>query len=311
MSSKPTAEAIAAAQPPRAGTLNLDHIAHFVPDIDAASAAFEALGFTLTPFSAQMQRNDAGELTPAGAGNRCVMLERGYLECLTPTAETTIGNQLRDAIARYTGLHLIAFGSSDAATDHARLMQQQFSPLPAIDLQRVIGTSDGEGTARFSVVRVPPGTMAEGRIQFCQQHTPELLWQSRWTAHENRAVGLAAVIVCVADPAEAAQRYARFTGITATVLGDDRAIDTARGRVLLASPTSIQRLFRIDPPVLPWIAGTVLASSRMDATSRRIVASGLPHGMIGDKRMYVVPPAAIGGVMVFEPRRIPPFTLAS
>ena len=63
-----TAARIAAAQPPRAGKLNLDHVAHFVADIEAASAGFAALGFTLTPFSAQMQRNAAGELAPAGAG---------------------------------------------------------------------------------------------------------------------------------------------------------------------------------------------------------------------------------------------------
>ena len=98
-----SAARIAAAQAPRAGKLSLDHVAHFVPDIDAASTAFQALGFTLTPFSAQMHRlEDGGPLVPAGAGNRCVMLERGYIECLTPTADTVIADQLNAAIARYT-----------------------------------------------------------------------------------------------------------------------------------------------------------------------------------------------------------------
>jgi hypothetical protein len=307
-----TAARIAAAQSPRAGKLNLDHVAHFVPDIDAASLAFEALGFTLTPFSAQMHRLEAGgPLVAAGAGNRCIMLERGYIECLTPTADTTIADQLRMAIARYTGLHLIAFGTADAAADHARLSQNQFAPLTPVDLQRSIVTPEGEGTARFTVVRVPPGTMAEGRIQFCRQHTPELLWQARWTKHANRAAGLTAVIICVENPDDVAQRYARFTGIAATASGDDRVLDTARGRVLLVSPQTIQRVFRIDPPVLPWIAGSVLASSRMEATRKSIVASGLPHGMLGDERLYVVPPPAIGGLLVFEPKRITPFTLSS
>jgi len=305
-----TAVRIAAAQPPRAGKINLDHIAHFVPDIDAASAAFEALGFTLTPFSAQMQRNDAGELVPAGAGNRCIMLERGYIECLTPTAETLIGNQLRDAIARYTGLHLIAFGTGDAAADHARLSHQQFAPLAPVDLQRTICTVDGEGTARFSVVRMPPGTMAEGRIQFCQQHTPELLWQSRWTRHRNKACALTAVIACVENPDEAAGRYARFTGLPAAVNGDDRIIDTARGRLLLVAPATVQRVFRIDPPVLPWIFGNVMATADMEKTRACIVASGLPHGMLGDERLYVVPPPAIGGIMIFESKRAAPLALS-
>ena len=152
--------------------------------------------------------------------------------------------------------------------------------------------------------------MAEGRIQFCQQHTPELLWQARWTRHRNQAVGLKAVIVCVENPEEAAQRYARFTGIAATAAGDDRMIDTARGRVLLVAPQSVQRVFRLDAAVMPWIMGSVLASADMEKTRALIAASGLPHGMLGAERLYVVPPPAVGGVMVFEPRGIAPLSLS-
>ena len=158
----------------------LDHVAHFVPHIDAASSALETLGFTLTPFSAHSHRSEpGGPLVPAGAGNRCVMLERGYLEIVTPTGDTAHAGQLRAAIKRYAGAHLIAFGTAAPEADHARIRKSGFDPLPPVALQRQIGTESGEGTVRFTVVRVPPGTMPEGRIQFCQQHTPELLWQPR------------------------------------------------------------------------------------------------------------------------------------
>ncbi|MGZ5147318.1 MAG: VOC family protein, partial [Burkholderiales bacterium] len=46
----------ASSQVPAAGSLNIDHVSHFVPDMDEASAALERLGFTLTPFSAQSHR---------------------------------------------------------------------------------------------------------------------------------------------------------------------------------------------------------------------------------------------------------------
>jgi hypothetical protein len=216
---------------------------------------------------------------------------------------------LRDAIARYTGLHLIAFGTADAAADHARLRAQQFSPLPPVDLQRSIETVDSTETARFTVVRVPPGSMAEGRIQFCHQLTPQFLWQSRWTRHANRAVALKAVIICVENPDDAAQRYARFTGLPVGAHGESRSIDTARGRLLFVTATAVQRVFRLDPPVLPWIMGSVLASADMARTQKSIVAGGLPHGMLGADRLYVAAPAAIGGVMVFEPRGSAPFVL--
>ncbi|HKU71138.1 MAG TPA: VOC family protein, partial [Burkholderiales bacterium] len=58
-------------QVPAKGALNIDHVAHFAPHVDAASAALEKLGFTLTPFSPQSHRTEpGGPLVPAGTGNR-------------------------------------------------------------------------------------------------------------------------------------------------------------------------------------------------------------------------------------------------
>src|SRR3712207_2875328 len=124
-------------QRPRPGTLCLDHIAHFVPDIDRASAALERLGFTLTPFSLQQHRTRSdGPLEPAGSGNRCAMLRRGYLEFLTPTSDTPVAQRMRAAIARYVGQHLICFGTVESVRLHAQLETAGFHPLPPVALQR-------------------------------------------------------------------------------------------------------------------------------------------------------------------------------
>lgn len=150
-------DAIANAQVPAAGRINLDHVAHFVPHLDDAAPAIEQLGFTLTPFTPQVHRLDpAGPLVPAGTGNRCVMLKRGYLEFLTPTADTPLAMQLRTAIDRYVGAHVIAFGTATPERDYARLTEQGFAPLPPVALQRQISTLTGEDTARFTVVRYLP-----------------------------------------------------------------------------------------------------------------------------------------------------------
>ncbi|MBM3373109.1 MAG: VOC family protein [Betaproteobacteria bacterium] len=293
---------VAASQPPTAGKLNLDHIAHFVPHIDDASAALEQAGFTLTPFSAQSHRLEpGGPLVPAGSGNRCVMLREGYLEFLTPTADTPIARQLREAIARYTGVHLIAFGSADAPADHARLDKAGFNPLPTVALQRQIGTEQGEETARFSVVRVPPGTMAEGRIQYCQQHTPQWLWQERWIHHANGARGLVAVIVCVADPREAAQRYSRFTGLLARVGADCWRIDSQRGALLFVTPERLHRTLGVAAPALPWIAGYVLSCDSLNATRARLAAGDCAIREAGAQRLLLQWPPALGGFVLFQP----------
>ena len=280
----------------------LDHVGHFVPHVDAASAALEKLGFTLTPFSEQSQRAEpGGPVTPAGAGNRCAMLRSGYLEFLAPTGDTPVASQLRASIKRYVGAHLIAFGTAAAEADHERLQKGGFSPLEPVALQREIGTPTGHETARFTVVRVPPGTMPEGRIQFCRHHTPELLWQERWTHHANRATALSGVILRVADAREAAQRYARYTGLLAQLSGSVWRITTARGYLVFVDRDTPHRRLSVIPPTLPWIAGCVLKTADIRACGEFLRRSGVPVHVLGSRRLLVVLPPELGGIAIFEP----------
>ena len=109
----------------------LDHLAHWIPDMDAASEAFERLGFLLTPYTEHTNSTAPGEpILPAGSANRCIMLREGYLEVLTPTVDTAIGQELRAGIDRYVGLHLIAFGCSDAEAQRERLIGEGFEQRP-------------------------------------------------------------------------------------------------------------------------------------------------------------------------------------
>jgi hypothetical protein len=290
-------------QVPAKGALNIDHVAHFVPHADAASAALEKLGFTLTPFSPQMHRTEpGGPLVSAGAGNRCAMLQRGYLEFLSPTEDTPVATQIRASIQRYVGVHLIAFGTADAVADHARIAKAGFNPLDPVALQREIDTGQGRETARFSVVRVPPGTMPEGRIQFCHQLTPRLLWQERWISHANRASALAGVILRVADAQEAAQRFARYTGLLAQVTGSVWRIDTSRGYLIFVDRDTLHRRLGVMPPTLPWIAGYVLKSDDMQATGDFLRGAGARVNVLGNQRLLVELPPAVGGTVIFEPR---------
>jgi hypothetical protein len=302
MSSGISDYADAAGQVPATGKLNVDHVAHFVPHIDSASTALERAGFTLTPFSAQSHRSEpGGPLVDAGTGNRCVMLKRGYLEFLTPTGDTPVANQLRNSIQRYVGVHLVAFGSSAAERDHARLARAGFSPLAPLALQRRIGTENGEDTARFTVVRVLPGTMAEGRIQFCQHHTPHLVWQPRWLAHDNHASALNGVLLCVENPQQAAQRYARFTGLLPYFAGNIWSLATARGYLLFVSPETLQQQLGINAPALPWIAGYIIECADMTAASNSLRRAGCEFSALGNRRILAKLPSSLGGLMIFEP----------
>ena len=253
---------------------------------------------SLTPFSAQSHRiaPDA-PLVPAGTGNRCVMLQHGYLEFLTPTHDTPNAEALRAAMRRYTGVHLIAFGAEAPEADYQRLAAGGFAPLSPVALQRQVGTQSGEATARFTVVRVPPAAMGEGRIQFCRHHTRDVVWQPRWLTHANHATGLAGVLLCVADPAEAARRYARCTGLPvqpASRNNEAWRLDTARGYLLFVSPALLQQTLGVAAPALPWIAGCIIDSDDMAAT--RAVVNGSPL----DERILVNLDRSLGGIMMFQ-----------
>lgn len=297
---------VAAAQVPKAGELTLDHIAHFVPDIVAASAALERLGFTLTPFSEQSHRLTAdGPLVPAGTGNRCIMLERGYLEILTAFGDSVVADQLRIAMRRYVGIHLIAFGTSAPQLDYERLQREGFSPLHPVALQRPIGTETGEETARFTVVRVPPASMPEGRIQYCQQRTAEHVWQARWLAHPNGAEALTAIVLCVDDPDEAAARYGRYTGLSPSQQGPWRTIETARGLLLFGNAVTLERELRLRAPALPWIATYAIRVADLPATRAYLRGAGIPCHDIDSERCLAELPAALGGAIVFTSRAAP------
>ena len=293
--------AVARAQLPEPGELNLDHVAHFVPDPEAARKALERLGFTVTPFSEQQHRTEADvALVPAGTGNRCVMFRRGYVEFLSPIADTPLAAQLNAAIARYVGVHLVAFGTQDPDGDHARLAAAGFTPLHPVALQRQIGTPEGEDTARFTVVRVPPGAMPEGRIQFCCHHTPQLVWQNRWLTHRNRAVGLRSVILCVEDPDAAVERYRRFTGLPAEREPRGWRLATGRGSVWIWAPEATEQALNVRPPALPWIAGYVLLSADLKETRRVLHDAKIAVQSFDERALAAAAPPELGGVVIFS-----------
>lgn len=283
---------------PAAGEVVLDHVGLFVPDMARAAAAFARLGFRLTPFSPQRHRLAPGQpLVPAGTANRLAMLREGYIEILTPIADTPVAGQLHAAMKRYAGLHLIALGG-DAAAARAHLAAEGFAPQPVIDLERTVTTRAGEGVARFSVVRVPPGRMAEGRVQYCQHHTPELVWQEPW--QPNRARALTDLVLCVADPAEAAARHGRFVGRPARAADCAVLLELDRGRLVFTDPPGLARLLPgTTVPGLPFMAALVVATDDLAATRAVLAHNGVPVDEVGTGMLAAAMPGGIAGSICF------------
>lgn len=285
-------------QTPDAGEIFLDHIGWYVPDLDAAGAAFERLGFVLTPYTLHAHENAAGERIPSGTANRCAMLRRGYLEILThvPELDTPLAGQLRAGLDRYTGLHLIAFTCADAEIESARLAGAGFEPLPVAHLRRPVLADDGsEAVTAFSVIRLGPGAMAEGRIQMLTQDTPDTVWQETLIARDNAVDALTGVIVCTTDPIEAASRFERFTARAP----DHGHIALDRGGIDFVTPA---RWLELAPgatvPADPFIAAAVLRSRELAATRSFLEDRGVVVTGAGGNTLIVDATDAMGAYLV-------------
>ncbi len=256
---------------PRGEEIFLDHVGHFVRDVEAARRALAKVGFRPTPVSIQVNADASGSTRPTGTGNVTAMFARGYMEVLFKTADTPLGREFDAALARHAGLHLAAFAVADARRAHARLAATGFSVRDLVHMQRPADTEAGPDSAAFTIARVAPEAMPEGRIQILTHHTEETVWQPRWLTHANSAVGLVDLVIAVADVAEAAQRFARFTGRSAQSLAAPDPAGAAllrldRGGVLFVTH---DRLTEILPEVatttLPFMAGYAVAVQSLAA----------------------------------------------
>src|SRR6266850_3610606 len=275
---------VAQRQKPAPGELYVDHVSHFVADLDAAARVCEQLGLRVTPTS--VQKTPEG---PVGASNRCVMLEEGYIELLSPTRDTPAAGRMRALMRRYDGVHLLCYGTPDAEGEHRRLQAHGFEPQPLVDLQRAV---DG-GTARFKVVRLPPEKMPEGRIQYVQQLTPEHLWR----AADVNPLRLDEVFVVGSDPIATAARWARFAGLLPRPEGDGVRLETARGSIFIGTRETVARLLGEAPPA-PAIAGYSLRCSHPQTLAARCTDAGISVHKSG-ARYAAKLPATLGGVLVF------------
>ena len=286
----------------------LDHAGLFVPDFQEPPAQLCRLGFTLTPMARHTSCAPAGgPPAPSGTGNQCLMFREGYLEMLAPTGEDTpLAKQFRKGLARYAGLHLIAFSVPDAEACHTELPARGIQPLPLVKLTRQIPTQDSEGTGRFHVVRVPPETMPEGRIQILTHYTPDLVWQPRWMDHENRAEALTGVLICVEDSRETRSRFSRFIHRRTQTGSKDVPLD--RGRVTVIKPSVLARyLPGVEAPCVPFMAAVSFRSGDLDATRTLLEGRGIRCETLKDGRLLVPREEALGAVFVFHDANTKPW----
>lgn len=287
--------------------LALDHVGLSARDPAPLWAAWERLGFALSPVAQQSgRRTPEGPVEPFGSGNRCAFLKHGYVELLGILDPALFANGVDRFVARHEGAHILALGMDDAEANLARLRRGGLD-IPGIAwLQRPVEA--GGPTARFA--RLPFPDAPEGRVQLVQHLTPELVWDARWMGHRNGAVALEGAILVSANPAETTARLARLAGVAAEpdalagfrlrLPGAVRAAGpespAMETRIRILPPEALPRaLPGVTAPGLPFMAGMVIRTADRGAAARALLA-GLP--LRDAPEGVMVPPEHAGGCAV-------------
>jgi hypothetical protein len=119
--------------------------------------------------------------------------------------------------------------------------------------------------------------MPEGRIQILTHRTEDTVWQKRWLKHANGALALLDVVMASPDVAEAAARFTRFFGRTASAARFGQATFVLdRGQVQLVSQAAFTAMFpEIAVPRLPFIGAYAIQVGSLPAAEALLARDNL------------------------------------
>lgn len=180
--------------------MDLDHVAVVVADLDAGRATFVRLGFRLSPRSSHRGPVPGQAMADWGSGNHCAMFRQGYFEVLGITDPDGFKPHLDRRLARYEGLHLIAFGTADAEAEVAALRGRGVAIAPPERLGRDVPFGEGTQPGSFRIANMDPGTYPEADFIVIEQETRDVLWQPALMEQPNGVVSLEAAVVATDDP---------------------------------------------------------------------------------------------------------------
>jgi catechol 2,3-dioxygenase-like lactoylglutathione lyase family enzyme len=198
--------------------VKLDHVGVAINDLERGRAAYERLGFTLTPRSIHRGSPSPGApVIPFGSGNHCAMFRDGYLEIVGLTDPTLYSN-IKSLVARYEGAHIVAYSvdSADAACEVLKQRGIAVEGVRKLERDAAFGP-DGRDTrkAAFRNLYFDLAAYPESRMIFIEHLTPEVLWQPHLIDHPNGATAIRDVFFCVPDAQAAADKYAALFGAAA------------------------------------------------------------------------------------------------
>ncbi|GAB3568404.1 hypothetical protein GCM10027445_18410 [Amycolatopsis endophytica] len=265
----------------------LDHTVVLSRDLAEIAARYEALGFTLSPPSAHRLSEQLGG-PMAGhtcTANRCACFGESFVELLGIVAPDAPDPwHVKELSASHRGL-LLTVGTGDAEATERRWRSAGFPSTGVRDLERDVETPEGERTVRARGVYLDPGSALGVGFQAGQHLTPQYVHQPHLLSHPNGAVGLASVLLVVADDAldTYAERYSVILDVPHGTDGPKRVFPLRAGRFEVTPVSAAREFLPVhDTPVLAaqTIAVTDLGRARKLVEGNGIETRTVPDGFL-------------------------------
>lgn len=268
----------------------IDHVVIYAAQqLDALAADFRRLGFALTP---------RGHHT-LGSSNHLAIFGNDYLELLGVQPEDS--ERFGDGWNHPPGLSGLVFKTDDALALWQRLSNQGV-PLAGHApeaFSRPVRLDDGtQRDACFRVVRVALDQFPNGRVYFCEQQTPELVWRPKWQQHANGVQGIAEVIYVAAETElqRLADLLGKMTGVAPSTASGGFCLRYGAAGVYFLQREAAARLLGVAVPQIPAKAGAVALTLfvRDLEAARRVLAQGAIT-CVSEERGRVIVPAGMAG----------------
>jgi catechol 2,3-dioxygenase-like lactoylglutathione lyase family enzyme len=227
--------------PPR----GIDHVVLATRDLEATRAAWQALGFTLTPRAQH----------PFGTDNALIQLHGNFVELLTVARAEQIpphgpgrfsfGAFNRDFLALREGFSMLVLDSADAEADRRAFAAANLSAYERFDFSRQARLPDGaSATVAFSLAFATDPRMPEAAFFTCQQHAPQYFWKPDYQRHAAGAWRIAEIVMAAETPGDLADFFEKLQGSSAVTRdGEALRVATTRGAISVETPIALGRRY--------------------------------------------------------------------
>lgn len=178
-----------------AGTARIDHLLTYVPDLDAAGALFERMGFYLTPLS---------HIEAMGIANRMILMtpnspdQANFIELMSPYDRTRLPGVMQSVLSGDAGTRSMVLVAPEIEAFHALMLAQGFDSAPPTHAKRE-WKIPGEDSVFPEFDVIFPVEMAL-RFNACKYYNLHLYLREDWTRHPNSALRITRIFAVAEDP---------------------------------------------------------------------------------------------------------------